>query len=139
MAQGLAVVLISHKMQEVLGASDRVTVLRDGRVVGQLMTRETTQAELARLMVGRETFGVTRAAEEVRARPGRSRRCWSWPKVAAAGDKGNPALRGAELRVGPEKSWRWPGWPATARASWPTCCRGCGGHRAAACSLEGKT
>ncbi len=43
-AQGLAVVFISHKMQEVLKVSDRVTVLRDGRVVGRLNTREATEA-----------------------------------------------------------------------------------------------
>src|SRR5205085_2809814 len=97
-AQGLAVVLISHKMQEVLGASDRVTVPRDGRVVGQLLTRETTQAELARLMVGRETFGVTRAAEQ--AGTARPEPVLELSEVAAAGDKGNPALRGLSFRVG---------------------------------------
>ena len=98
-AQGLAVVLISHKMQEVLGASDRVTVLRDGRVVGQLLTRDTTQAELARLMVGRETFGVTRPIEETgAARP--EPPVLELAEVAAAGDKGNPALRGLSFRVG---------------------------------------
>jgi len=63
-AQGLAVVFISHKMQEVLEVSDRVTVLRDGRVVGRLNTREATEARLAQLMVGRETFGVARGRDE---------------------------------------------------------------------------
>jgi ABC-type uncharacterized transport system ATPase subunit len=95
-AQGLAVVLISHKMQEVLGASDRVTVLRDGRVVGQRLTRETTQAELARLMVGRETFGVVRAGEAA----GPAEPVLELEGVIAASDKGNPALRGLSFRVG---------------------------------------
>ncbi len=62
-ADGLSVVFISHKLDEVMTISDRVTVLRDGRVVGTVLTRDVTQAELARMMVGRETFGVTRQHE----------------------------------------------------------------------------
>ncbi|MBS3650095.1 ABC transporter ATP-binding protein [Pseudaminobacter sp. 19-2017] len=53
-AQGLSVIFISHKMAEVMGVSDRVMVLRAGRVVGERRTSETTRAELAALMVGEE-------------------------------------------------------------------------------------
>jgi simple sugar transport system ATP-binding protein len=55
-AQGKTVVIITHKLDEVLAISDEVTVMRDGRVVGQLKTSETNAAELARLMVGREVL-----------------------------------------------------------------------------------
>jgi general nucleoside transport system ATP-binding protein len=54
--QGKTVVIITHKLAEVLAISDEVTVMRDGRVVGRLQTRETNAAELARLMVGREVL-----------------------------------------------------------------------------------
>jgi simple sugar transport system ATP-binding protein len=54
--QGRTVVIITHKLSEVLAISDHVTVMRDGRVVGDLKTRETNAAELARLMVGREVL-----------------------------------------------------------------------------------
>ncbi len=54
-ARGQAVVLITHKLREVLAASDRVTVLRKGRVVGHVCTSETTASALAELMVGRQT------------------------------------------------------------------------------------
>jgi simple sugar transport system ATP-binding protein len=54
--QGKTVVIITHKLAEVLAISDAVTVMRDGRVVGRLKTSETTAAELARLMVGREVL-----------------------------------------------------------------------------------
>ena len=54
--QGKTVVIITHKLGEVLAISDDVTVMRDGRVVGRLKTRETSAAELARLMVGREVL-----------------------------------------------------------------------------------
>jgi simple sugar transport system ATP-binding protein len=54
--QGKTVVIITHKLPEVLAISDEVTVMRDGKVVGRLKTRDTTAAELARLMVGREVL-----------------------------------------------------------------------------------
>jgi simple sugar transport system ATP-binding protein len=54
--QGKTVVIITHKLSEVLAISDDVTVMRDGRVVGQVKTAETNAAELARLMVGRDVL-----------------------------------------------------------------------------------
>src|SRR6266404_7434482 len=54
--QGKTVIIITHKLEEVLAISDEVTVMRDGRVVGQRKTAETNAAELARLMVGRDVL-----------------------------------------------------------------------------------
>jgi simple sugar transport system ATP-binding protein len=54
--QGKTVVIITHKLPEVLAISDEVTVMRDGKVVGRLQTKDTNAAELARLMVGREVL-----------------------------------------------------------------------------------
>jgi general nucleoside transport system ATP-binding protein len=54
--QGKTVIIITHKLSEVLAISDRVTVMRDGKVVGNLKTSETSAVELARLMVGREVL-----------------------------------------------------------------------------------
>src|SRR5687768_17555872 len=54
--QGKTIVIITHKLSEVLAISDDVTVMRDGRVVGEVKTSETNAAELARLMVGREVL-----------------------------------------------------------------------------------
>ncbi len=51
---GHSLIFISHKLHEVMAISDRVTVLRDGRVVGSVKTKETNTKELARMMVGRE-------------------------------------------------------------------------------------
>jgi general nucleoside transport system ATP-binding protein len=97
-AQGLAVAFISHKMQEVLKVSDRVTVLRDGRVVGRLNTREATEAQLAQLMVGRETFGVNRKGDPA-GRPYTDEPILVLDDVWAASDKGHEALRGVSLAV----------------------------------------
>jgi simple sugar transport system ATP-binding protein len=55
-AQGKTVVIITHKLEEVLAISDVVTVMRDGRVVAERKTSETNAAELARLMVGRDVL-----------------------------------------------------------------------------------
>lgn len=51
--QGVAIVYVSHKMDEIFRLCDRVTVLRDGRSIATLALAETNRAELIRLMVGR--------------------------------------------------------------------------------------
>ncbi|PYS48392.1 MAG: heme ABC transporter ATP-binding protein [Acidobacteria bacterium] len=65
--QGKTIIIITHKLSEVLAISDDVTVMRDGRVVGELKTKDTNAAELARLMVGRE---VLLRVEKSEAKPG---------------------------------------------------------------------
>ncbi len=52
-AQGLSVMFISHKLHEILSISDRVVVLRGGKVVGEAAIKETTKQNLAEMMVGR--------------------------------------------------------------------------------------
>jgi simple sugar transport system ATP-binding protein len=54
--QGKTIVIITHKLAEVLALSDDVTVMRDGKVVGRVKTSETNAAELARMMVGRDVL-----------------------------------------------------------------------------------
>src|SRR3954463_3214256 len=65
--QGKTVVIITHKLAEVLAISDEVTVMRDGGVVGRVQTADTNAAELARMMVGRD---VLLRVEKPDARPG---------------------------------------------------------------------
>jgi simple sugar transport system ATP-binding protein len=54
--EGKTVVLITHKLQEILAITDRVTVMRDGAVVGNLETAATDKEQLAELMVGRKVL-----------------------------------------------------------------------------------
>ena len=54
-ATGMSLILISHKLKELKALTDRVTVIRDGRVVDTVQTKHTTAQQLATLMVGRET------------------------------------------------------------------------------------
>ncbi|MEH6836194.1 MULTISPECIES: sugar ABC transporter ATP-binding protein [Falsihalocynthiibacter] len=52
-AQGVAILYISHRMDEVFEISDRITVLRDGLMIGTTMARDATPADLVEMMVGR--------------------------------------------------------------------------------------
>ena len=55
-ADGLSIILITHKLGELLGVSDEITIIRDGRVVDTVQTAETNEGDLARLMVGRDVL-----------------------------------------------------------------------------------
>jgi general nucleoside transport system ATP-binding protein len=72
-AQGRTVIFIAHKLPEVLEISDRITVMRGGRTVGEVLAKEVTEKSLANMMVGREvalrvdrsqTSGAVRCAVE---------------------------------------------------------------------------
>jgi ABC-type uncharacterized transport system ATPase subunit len=54
--KGKTIIFITHKLREVLELSDNITVLRRGKNAGNLVTKDTNQAEIARLMVGREVL-----------------------------------------------------------------------------------
>jgi simple sugar transport system ATP-binding protein len=94
-SEGRTIIFISHKLHEVLAVSDRVTVLRGGKNVATVKTSETTQRELAALMVGREVSGVERLPRE------------RWDggavlelsRVSALGDRGSEALRDVSMTV----------------------------------------
>jgi ribose transport system ATP-binding protein len=65
-AQGVAIVYISHKMSEVFALSDRITVLRDGRMRGTLAAAATNEAEITRLMIGRDIAVAARVTARAR-------------------------------------------------------------------------
>ena len=85
--EGKAVALVSHKLPEVLAATDEITIMRDGRVVDTRPTASSDAASLARAMVGREVslrgersaFGLVsttvRRTERPRPRSSPARRC----------------------------------------------------------------
>jgi simple sugar transport system ATP-binding protein len=92
--EGHALIFISHKLHEVLSISDRITVLRDGRVVRTLNTAETDRQELAQLMVGREVL-LRVDKQSIERGPARL----SLKGVWAMGDRGLAALKGVSLDV----------------------------------------
>jgi ABC-type uncharacterized transport system ATPase subunit len=93
-SEGHTIVFISHKLYEVLEIADRITVIRRGRVVGQRLPKETTEDDLAELMVGRDVqlvvdrgtshpAGATLVVEGLRVND----------------DRGREAVRGVDFEV----------------------------------------
>ncbi len=92
--EGKSVVFITHKLLEVMEVSDRVTVLRRGKLVGTVATRGTSTGELAMMMVGRQVeLGAKRSSSEIGSSVLEIR------DVYAKGPEGTMALRGLSLAV----------------------------------------
>lgn len=91
-SEGRLVIFISHKLQEVLSVSDRISVLRDGRHVGSIATADATKNTLAQMMVGRpivlrhERSEVERGAVRLTVE-----------SVSARNNRGNLGLNGISL------------------------------------------
>lgn len=95
---GLCVVLVTHKLGEVMALSDRVTVMRAGRVVAQLRTADTSVAEIGEAMMGQSLALPQRSAPLPADAPLRL----AAHDLQARGSDGRAALRGVsfELRAG---------------------------------------
>ena len=92
--QGKSIIFITHKLKEVMAIADRVVVLRNGVVVGEALPAESSEAELAELMVGRE---VTLVVDKGPARPGEV--VLEVQGLTAEDKRFQPALRGVDLSV----------------------------------------
>ena len=92
--RGKSIIFISHKLKEVLTIADRVIVLRDGRVTGETTPAETSEAELAEMMVGRE---VALVVEKGSASP--TEVVLEVTGLIAEDQRRQPALRGVDLFV----------------------------------------
>ncbi len=91
---GHALIFISHKLDEVMAFTDRVTVLRDGRNVGTVLTAETDKHQLAEMMVGRPLiFNPDHPTVEIGLPLLQIR------DLKALSDRGTPALQGVTLDV----------------------------------------
>jgi len=96
-AEGRTVIFISHKLDEVMSVSDRITVLRGGRTVGTVETKSTSARELASMMVGRSV----EFNRVVRGRPGNPRDVvLSVQGVNGNDDRGRQALHNVNITVG---------------------------------------
>lgn len=92
--KGITIIFITHKLREVKEITDRVTVLRKGRVVGTVNTREVSEVDLARMMVQRE---VVLRIEKKPGKPGKSVLVVEdlWVKD----DRGLDAVKGVNLEL----------------------------------------
>ena len=96
-AEGRTVIFISHKLDEVMSVSDRITVLRGGRTVGTVDTKDTSTRELASMMVGRSV----EFSRVVRRNPGdASNVVLQLTDVCGEDDRGRQALHDINITVG---------------------------------------
>ena len=91
---GVSIVFISHKLNEVLDISDRVTVLRRGKQIDTVPTEGATEESLARLMVGRD---VLLRVEKEKGRPGEP--VLQVEDLHARDERGLEAVKGVSLEV----------------------------------------
>ncbi len=92
--KGMTVILITHKLGEVMQLSDRVGVMRRGKLLGVLNTAETDEKALAAMMVGRDVL-----FDELREGLPGTREVLKVAALSARDDRGLPAVRGVSLTV----------------------------------------
>jgi general nucleoside transport system ATP-binding protein len=93
-AEGKTVIFVSHKLGEVMAVADRATVLRGGRSLGTVEVSETSPAQLAHMMVGRDIAFAQR-----RGTAPRDEVVLAVDRVSCDGDRGVPALQEVTLSV----------------------------------------
>ncbi len=93
-SEGKGIIFISHKLDEVMDLSDRVTVLRKGKNVGTLKTGEVTKEKLAEMMVGTK---VSFSVSKQKLSPGRS--LLSAEKMKVINDRGLCAVNDISLEI----------------------------------------
>ena len=90
--KGITIIFITHKLREVKEITDRVTVLRKGRLVGTVETANVSEIDLARMMVGREVFlKISKKPAKV------GRKVLETVNLWVKDDRGLDAVRGVSL------------------------------------------
>ncbi|QMV41517.1 ABC transporter ATP-binding protein [Cohnella cholangitidis] len=93
-SEGHTIIFITHKLREVMRISNRITVLRAGKSIATLQTKDTNQEEISRLMVGREVlFRVSKETAEPKDV------VLSVRDLEALDDKGTKALQGISFDI----------------------------------------
>ncbi len=100
--KGDTIVLITHRLDEVVDLSDTITVMRAGTTVARIKTSETTPAEIAKAMVGREvSLSAGKRVASPPAIESRSNRGLEVRNLAIKGSRGNRVVDGVSFSVRP--------------------------------------
>ena len=148
-----AVMLISHKLDEVLHATDRVTIMRNGRVVAERLTAETDRrragprddrprgvAALGRRRGRRAPRGRRRGAVDgaVRGRRADPRRAVDPRRARGRARRAACCSTACRSTCARARSSAWPASRATARRRSATCCRACSTSTAGSVEVDGR-
>ena len=93
-ADGRSIIIVTHKLHEIMEVADRITIMRDGRTVDTVDKAHTHEAELARMMVGRDVLLKVQRPIMPRGEP-----VLSMHGLYVDDDRGEPAVRGVDLTV----------------------------------------
>jgi ABC-type uncharacterized transport system ATPase subunit len=94
-SKGKSTVLITHKLREAIGMCDRITVLRKGNVIGTVDAKETSERELAEMMVGRDVVFTVHRSETT----GECESAMTVDGITACDNRGLEILKGIDLEL----------------------------------------
>ena len=114
--QGYTIVFISHKLNEIMEITDRLTIMRGGRSMGVYNTKDVTKEEISRLMVGRD---VVLNVQKDRAVPGDT--VLRVRDLEYVNEWNKKMLDRISFDVRKGEILGSPAWKATARRNWLTC------------------
>ncbi|MEG1741548.1 MAG: ATP-binding cassette domain-containing protein, partial [Acetivibrio sp.] len=95
--QGKTIIVITHKLREVMELSDSITVIKQGKVVGNVKTKDTNEKELAQMMVGRDVV-LTVSNEKVNY--SEKKTIYEFNHVSTINDYGKEVVKDVTFRVG---------------------------------------
>ena len=121
-AQGLSIIFVTHRLEEVMEICDRYTVLRDGRQVGGGKVADTDVDGIIRLMVGRQLERAVRPSRGDERRRSRAQGRGPVAPRQRAGPDRHRARRRHRSRCAAAKSSASPGWSAPAAPRWRARC-----------------
>ncbi|MGI6226838.1 MAG: ATP-binding cassette domain-containing protein, partial [Peptococcales bacterium] len=93
-AEGKAIIIITHKLNEVMDVADYITVLRNGKLIGTVSKQNTTKDELTNMMVGQEVSLEINKKQNIS-----DETVLNLKKLNVLGDKGIPALKDVSLTI----------------------------------------
>lgn len=91
---GKTVIIITHKLQEVLSLSDRVSVMRQGKMIGTIDTKDANEQMLAEMMVGKEVL-----FDELEKKPISNKEILRVENIKTRDNRGLPALKGIDFNI----------------------------------------
>lgn len=94
--QGKTIIVITHKLREVMELSDSVTVIKHGKVVGNVKTSDTSKEELAQMMVGRDVVLTVHNSESCKPS---SETAYKADKICTVNEAGKEILHNISFEV----------------------------------------